>query len=168
MEILGSLKKIRYIYPYRSKIFLRKPNYIYIRLYIMVNPNVVQIPWEIGPILKTRGDPPIQFYGFSSVCSAFFLIRKIRCQTCIFATTRRKRLRSGEVTPLEVAIMRAFYHGSFSEGHQMVSQKCWFFALSGFVDQLPVIVWSSRHPELRKCGTPVSYTHLTLPTKRIV
>ena len=73
--------------------------------------------------MRTRGDPPIEFYGFFSVCCAVFFIRKIRCQTFIFATTRRKRLRSGEVTPLEVAIMRAFYHGSFSEGHQMVSQK---------------------------------------------
>ena len=95
-------------------------------IYIIVGSKVVQISLEIGSIATTASEPPIQFYGFLSVCCAVFFIRKIRCQTFIFAATRRKRLRSGEVTPLEVAIMRAFYHGNFSEGHQMGSQNCYF------------------------------------------
>ena len=112
----------------------------------------MQISWEIASVLKTKPDPPIEFHGFLSDCCAVFFIRKIRCQTFIFATTRRKRLRSGEVTPLEVAIMRAFYHGSFSEGHRMVSQKCWFFASK---TNFPL---SYDLPELRKCSTHEFYT----------
>ena len=116
--------------------------------------------WDFGEI--TPDELPTHIFKFENMGDEILIIKgaKVSCESCIDPIISTRELNPGEEGELEITVNSLDMIGRFTK---------WIYIESNDpVNPQVAIIVSGFIIENKESTAPVSYTHLTLPTKRIV